>query len=304
MTLAQTRCLYGVAGWAYEDWQGIVYPQPRPRAFDPIAYLARFFDVLEIDSSFYRIPDPKSTERWARVAAPFREFEFTMKLYQGFTHSVQSVPWNEAEAGAFEEAAERLREAGKLGCVLMQFPWSFRAEMESRDRLLRLLDRFGMFPLAVEVRHASWLADEWLFDTLRERAAAFCNIDQPRLRQCIELTDRATAEHAYLRVHGRNAKNWFRESASGAERYDYLYSLEEIRQLAEAVEALKRKAKRVRVITNNHWRGQAAASALQLKAAVEGGPVEAPATLIKHLGDLGPGVVAEKSEGGEQLEMF
>jgi len=296
------RRLYGLAGWSYEDWAGIVYPQPAPRGFQPIAYLARYYDALEINSSFYRIPSPRTTERWARLTAPFRGFEFTMKLWQGFSH--QREEWDEPSAQAFESAAAPLAEAGKLGCVLIQFPWSFRANMASQAWLERLLDRFGAFPLAVEVRHVSWFEDDLILSMLRERGAAFCNIDQPPLRECVGLSDHATAAHAYLRLHGRNRANWFRQTAAGAERYDYLYSADEIEELAEAVKSLKRKARRIYVITNNHWRGQAAANALQIRALAEGEAVKAPAALLRHFGDLGPGVTAEDPEPGAQLEMF
>ena len=162
------RCLYGLAGWSYDDWEGIVYPKPLPRGFEPIVYLARYYDVLEINSSFYRIPSPKTAARWARVAERLRGFEFTLKLWQGFTHQYEA--WDESAAAAFESAAAALAGAGKLGCVLIQFPWSFRADMESEARLERLLDRFSGFPLAVEVRHTSWFEDDLILSCFKHEA--------------------------------------------------------------------------------------------------------------------------------------
>ncbi|OPZ16478.1 MAG: hypothetical protein BWZ10_01429 [candidate division BRC1 bacterium ADurb.BinA364] len=296
------KALYGLAGWAYDDWVGIVYPQPLPRGFDSIAYLARYFDALEINSSFYRIPSRRTAEAWARAAAPLRGFEFAVKLWQGLTHARDA--FDEAGAQAFETALAPLCDAGKLGAILIQFPWSFRATADSKAWLERLLERFARYPLAVEVRHASWLAGDWLLEQLRARGAAFCNIDQPALRDCIGLTDLATAGHAYLRVHGRNSRNWFRQTAAGHERYDYFYSAEEIADLAAAVRSLKKKARRLYVIANNHWRGQAPANALQLKAAAEGARTEAPECLIRHFGGLGPAIRPSRDAGGEQMELF
>jgi uncharacterized protein YecE (DUF72 family) len=294
--------LYGLAGWNYKDWAGIVYPSPPPRGFEPIRYLARFFQVLEINSSFYRIPSVKSTASWAGIAEPIDGFEFTMKLWQGFTH--RRTELDEQGAQAFEAAADPLFRAGKLGSILLQFPWSFRRNPQSEEWLKRLLGRFSRFPLTVEIRHSTWFEDDAIFRLLAGHGAAFCNIDQPALRDCIGLTDRATADHAYIRFHGRNRASWFKETASGAERYDYLYSGDEIGELAKAVKTLKQSAKRVYVITNNHWRGQAAANALQIQSEAEGKQVEAPASLLNEFPNLGPLVINEAPRGGDQLEMF
>lgn len=302
MTTASVR--YGVAGWAYDDWNGIVYPQPRPRGFKPLAFLMNYFDALEINSSFYAIPAPHVALRWAQTASANSGFEFTMKLWQGFTH--QREKWDEPSARAFDAAAAPLFDHGVLGAVLVQFPWSFKPQPQSISVLERILDRFAHYPLAVEVRHSAWL-DGWdgtsILDILQPRGVAFCNIDQPRLNQCLGMTRFITAPHAYLRAHGRNAANWFQEQADRNSRYDYLYAPGEIEELAAAVRALKEKARKVHVITNNHLRGQAVANALQIEAAVEGKAVSAPAQLLKAFGGLGPYVLPEQSESG-QMEMF
>lgn len=294
---------YGVAGWAYEDWNGIVYPQPRPKKFQPLAYLMRFFDTIEINSSFYAIPAPNITARWAETASKKPGFEFTMKLWQGFTHKRED--FNEFNARSFAAAAKPLLDAGALGCVLAQFPWSFKPDEASVDFLQRLLDRFDKFPLAVEIRHRAWV-DGWeggrIADLLEPRKVAFCNIDQPQLHECIGLTSLVTAPHTYLRVHGRNYKNWFQQDADRNARYDYFYHPGEVVELADAVRDLKARSKKVYAITNNHWRGQAAANALQIKAAVEEAVAFAPPQLLRHYKDLGPNVQPEETSG--QMEMF
>lgn len=299
----QGRALYGVAGWAYEDWNGIVYPKPRPKGFSPLEYLIKYFDVLEINSSFYAIPAPHIVERWANAAIKKFGFEFTMKLWQGFTHERQKM--DEGNVQSFIAAAKPLQQAGVLGSILIQFPWSFKPEKSNIDYLNALLDRFSQFPLTVEIRHDAWVAESDahdITDILKPRGVAFCNIDQPRLHDCIGLTQLITAPHAYLRVHGRNYEHWFQQDADRNARYDYLYSLPEVVELADTVKDLKSQATKVYVITNNHWRGQAAANALQIKAEVEQAIIEAPAELCKNY-NLGPNVIPS-IEDTKQMELF
>jgi len=143
----------GPAGWSYADWAGIVYPARRPRGFHEAAYLADFFDTIEINTSFYHPLHAEHCRQWiARVSANPR-FLFTAKLWQKFTH--------EQGAGDEDERAVRsgfdvLRDAGKLGAVLLQFPFSFHRSEENTAYLKKLLKRFADYPLVVEVRHATW----------------------------------------------------------------------------------------------------------------------------------------------------
>jgi len=295
-----------VAGWAYPDWEGVVYPKPHPRNFHPLAYLLRYFNSIEVNSSFYAIPAPKITQRWAELARASGDVQFTMKLWQGFTHTAE---WQDSDARAFQLAAEPLHEAGLLGCILLQFPWSFRPGQQSKDMLQRLLDTFEQFPLAVEIRHSDWLQPDsqggMIQTILAPRQVSFCNIDQPALNHCVQRTELVTAPHAYFRAHGRNFKCWFQESDDRHARYDYLYNPQEIAQMAESVRALKQKADKVFIITNNHCRGQAVVNALQLRSLAEEQPVAAPPCLVDHFGALGEGIITQQAiASGEQMEMF
>src|SRR5919108_1697897 len=123
------RIRVGPAGWSYKDWAGQVYPQPQPRGFDPLTYLAQYVDAVEINSTFYRTPDPKTTRRWAARVADHPAFRFTAKLGQGFTHE---GPARAEEEAAFRQAMAPLQEAGKLGAVLRQFPYRFHHTPENR----------------------------------------------------------------------------------------------------------------------------------------------------------------------------
>jgi uncharacterized protein YecE (DUF72 family) len=254
------RVFIGPAGWSYKDWEGIVYPLEVVRRRGQLAFLADTFNLLEINNSFYRIPSPRSAARWAETVSARPDFRFTIKLFQGFTHERGLDP---SQLAAFREMLAPFREAGVLGCVLIQFPWSFRCDRSEKIHLRRLLDAFADYPLAVEVRHGSWDVPAF-YGYLRDRGVAFCNIDQPLIGDSLGLTARVTAPRAYLRLHGRNRAAWFAPDSGVAERYNYLYSEAEVEALAGTAEALAAEAGEVYVVTNNHYRGKAVLNALQL----------------------------------------
>jgi uncharacterized protein YecE (DUF72 family) len=164
---------------------------------------------------------------------------------------------------AFREVLTPLGEAGRLGMLLVQFPWSFRPGRDEKIFLRRVLDAFTDFPLAVEVRHGSWNQDAF-FEYLHRRAVAVCNIDQPLIGDSLGLAARVTAPAAYLRLHGRNRADWFRSDAGVNQRYDYLYAEPEIDELAAIATAMGREADSVYIVTNNHYRGKAVVNAIQL----------------------------------------
>lgn len=266
----------GVAGWSYPDWNGIIYPRA-PR-FDGLVYLASFFDTLEVNSSFYRIPSRRTAESWARRVEPNPRFRFTLKLYRGFTHHRRA---GSEEEKSFHEALNPFVERGVLGALLLQFPWSFKNEDESRAWLSGVLDRFQAYPLVVEVRHSSWNHPEF-YASLAERGVGFCNIDQPLFGRSIAPSGRTTSPVGYVRLHGRNYQDWFRESAGRDARYDYLYTEEELDPWMEKVSEIGAVASETYVITNNHFRGQAVVNALQIRSRVDGRRVNAPPGLLER----------------------
>lgn len=276
MAVTLTVIYVGPAGWSYKDWYGKVYPSPRPKGFDEVAYLARYFDTVEVNSSFYAPLRPAQTARWIDRTAHNPHFLFTAKLLGKFTHA-REARWSRAEAAEVRDPLKPLRQAGKLGALLAQFPWSFRRTGENRAWLARLTDEFTDLPLVVEIRHASWNTPEF-FDSLRERGVGFVNIDQPP-GTGIGATGRATSRVGYIRLHGRNLASWFREDADVAKRYDYLYSAEELEPWVEKALRLERDSGQVFVITNNHSEGKAVANAAMLQARIAGNPVPVPQSL-------------------------
>jgi uncharacterized protein YecE (DUF72 family) len=286
------RIRIGPAGWSYPDWEGQVYPKPKPRGFDPLAYLAQYFDTIEINSTFYRIPAPKMTETWVTRVSTNPHFRFTAKLWQGFTHEGTASAQDEA---AFKQAMVPLREAGKLGAVLLQFPYRFHHTPENRASLRRLVDAFRGYPLVLEIRHRSWDRPE-VYEFLQELGVGFCNIDQPQVSYSIGLTRVATSPIGYLRLHGRNAAMWFQEGAGAATRYDYRYTKGELEEIVNAVKVISHRARETYLITNNHFRGQAVLNALEIRYHLRRAPVSVPPPLLAAYPELRP--IAAPEMGG------
>ena len=218
----------GPAGWDYQDWQGVVYP-PAVRGGDRLTFLTQFFATIEINVTFYRPITATLARRWAEAVAGRADFLFTAKLFRGFTHERTTGPWQ--EEAAVKSGLGALLEAGRLGALLAQFPYSFHNTEENRRYLLTVRERFPEYPLAVEVRHRSWQQPA-VRQFLADHNLAFCNIDQPQISYCLGETDWVSGPFAYLRLHGRNRQNWFAKMDDAGARYDYLYSAQEMDDLA------------------------------------------------------------------------
>ena len=277
---------FGPAGWSYKDWAGIVYPAPKPSGFDPLQYLAGFFDTIEINSTFYHPARASSAKKWLDRIADNPEFRFTAKLWKRFTHEREEA-WSPDDVGQVRAAFDPLLEADRLGAVLLQFPWSFRRTDENREWLDDVTHAFREFPLVLEVRHESWNIPEF-YRELGERGIGFVNIDQPLFDNSIEPSARATASVGYIRVHGRNYGDWFRKGAAPEARYDYLYRAEELQPWAERAQevAAESRTEDVYVVTNNHFQGKGITNALMLQSMVEGRKVPAPPGLFGEYGEV------------------
>jgi len=242
-----------------------------------LAYLTRYFDTIEINSTFYRPAAPASARSWARRVVQNQNFRFTAKLWHRFTHE-RDTAWSPNEVTAVREGLDPLAESGRLGCVLIQFPWSFKRTADSREWLDDVIGAFSAYPLVVEVRHGSWNVPEF-YAALAERQVGVVNIDQPVFRNSIKPDAQVTAETGYVRLHGRNYEHWFAEDAAPHERYDYLYSAEELTPWLDRIHEVAQRARDTYVITNNHYRGQEAVNAAMLRKLYFGGDVEVPPEL-------------------------
>jgi uncharacterized protein YecE (DUF72 family) len=285
----------GTAGWSYKDWEGIFYPPGlQRRKIHPLEYLARFFDVVEINTSFYGHIKPELARIWCKKASAVNpDFVFTAKLHKAFTHSPLAVmeptsaatikPTDEDEAQA-REGLDVLAAEGKLGALLIQFPVSFKNTSLNREYLETLLRQFIEYPRVVEVRHSTWNNPETVAYFL-ERNVSFCNIDQPQIGRSLEPTMHVTASVGYVRLHGRNYDQWF-EAEKCADRYNYLYKSAELAGWKERIQSIADQAKITFVVANNHFRAKAGVNALQLKHMLSGRRVLAPEPLLAHYPDL------------------
>jgi uncharacterized protein YecE (DUF72 family) len=285
----------GPAGWSYKDWEGVVYPHTPGAKFDPVEYLARFFNTIEINSSFYRPFTASTANSWARRVAGAADFMFTAKLHRVFTHERGKA--TAEDEGAVREGMDALLNAGKLGAVLLQFPWSFKNTDEERVYLSKLLNRFKDYPLVLEIRHLSWNNPQ-IYEWLEELAVGICNVDQPLFRKSIKPAALSTSQVGYVRLHGRNYQDWFREKAPRDDRYNYLYSLDELEPWITRIKEIAAKTKESYVITNNHFRGQAVVNALELKSTLTEQRVMAPAPLFQKY----PGLIDSAEPESEVSE--
>ncbi|HUE83292.1 MAG TPA: DUF72 domain-containing protein [Pyrinomonadaceae bacterium] len=298
---APRKIRIGPAGWSYKDWNGIVYPETPGKKFDPLAYLANYFDTIEINSSFYRPPTANTTRSWARRVESNPEFVFTAKLHRVFTHERGKATGEDERL--FREGIQPLANAGKLGTLLIQFPWSFKNNDDERLYLFKLIDKFKDYPLVLEVRHSSWNTPP-IHERLVEAGVGICNIDQPLFSKSIHPAAISTSPVGYIRLHGRNYQNWFREKAPRDERYNYLYSLDELEPWIARIKDVAEETKETYVITNNHFRGKAVVNGLELKSILEGQPVAAPALLLTEYPRLSELVELYETRDSKERKLF
>jgi len=286
----------GPAGWAYKDWEGIVYPKKPGAKFDPLAYLSGFFNTVEVNSSFYHPFTSATANSWLNRVSAARDFMFTAKLYRVFTHERGKA--TKEDEKAVREGLDALAKTNKLGGLLLQFPWSFKNTDDDRLYLSRLLSQFKDYPLVLEIRHSSWNTAQ-IYEWLEELNVGICNVDQPLFSHSIKPGELTTSSLGYVRLHGRNYQDWFREKAPRDDRYNYLYTVEELDPWISRIKEIARKTKETYVITNNHFRGQAVVNALEIKATVEEAKVPAPAPLFEQYPQLEESAIPSVNETTE-----
>ena len=280
----QRQIRVGPAGWSYADWSGYVYPARRTKGFHEAAYLSEFFDTIEINTSFYQPLRPDHAALWVERVSANPAFLFTAKLWQKFTHDPSATMEDER---AVRAGFDVLRQTEKLGAVLLQFPFSFHCTKETLGYLTAVLKRFADYPLVVELRHASWQTEETLA-LLRELHAGFCNIDQPIIGRSLEPSAASTSPIGYVRLHGRRYDTWFGDNPAtpAHERYNYLYSEEELEPWASRIRTVNQHTRNTFVVTNNHYQGKAVVNALQIISILKGSKVKVPEPLRQHYPEL------------------
>jgi len=304
----------GTSGWNYPGgkgtWNGVFYPpsRSRPRTFDELSYYAEHFDTVEVNSTFYGQPRAEVTQAWAARTPP--GFEFSIKLYQKFTHprmfkeriggdlpeeakresslldALAEVTGSDIDA--FRRGIDPLASSGRMGALLAQFPASFKDTPASRDYLERLLRAFTDYPVAVELRHNTW--SDRIGDTLallNTFNAAWVQIDEPKFRFSIRQNYLPNVRgFYYMRLHGRNAAQWWRHDKS-EDRYNYLYSADELTEFTGTADAARTLVKKLYLYTNNHFSAKSVANAVMIKQQL-GEPIdgEYPPAFLDRYPDL------------------
>jgi len=247
----------GTSGFSYNDWVGPFYPSGMPKR-EWLFHYAYEFDACEINATYYALPKPAILESMARKTG--RGFLFTVKANQQMTHERVN---NEEVFRVFREMLTPLIEWGKLGCVLAQFPNSFRFNTRNRDYVETFRERMGDLPIVIEFRNLGWLRED-VFGWLRQCELGFCCVDEPPLPNLLPPIAEATSKIAYVRLHGRNKEKWWQHEHA-YERYDYSYSPVELEEWLPKIRYLDQTADRTFVFANNHWRAQAVSTIRQLK---------------------------------------
>ena len=268
----------GTSGYSYpglppKGWYGAFYPEKKTKGFDELKYYSQIFNTCEINNTFYRPPSPAVAKGWTDKTP--EDFSFAVKLWQKFTHPTkisraksdeQWEPATQSDVDEFRAGILPLAEAGKLGALLLQYPAGFHYSQENMEKIESTLRWFYDYPKVVELRHKSWSEkNPEIKALLIESRASGVLIDEPKFATSIRQPAEAVGEIFYFRAHGRNANAWWNPKESW-ERYDYLYSREQIKRHAERIRtaASTPGVKKAFAFYNNHSRANAPANAIML----------------------------------------
>jgi len=260
--LRQKGVFLGTSGYSYEDWIGPFYPwgTKKPQMLE---YYQHFFPATELNYTYYSMPRP-STLFQIRNRAP--HMQFSVKAHRSMTHERKTLRQNWQD---FADAMMVLADADQLGCLLFQFPYSFKCTNDNFDYLDEIAEYFHTFPIVLELRHASW-HHETIYDYARKRGITLCSVDAPRLPGLTSNVVHPGKDLAYYRLHGRNAPNWF--DGDNTTRYDYRYSNEEIQEIVRNIIALIEASSNVFLFANNHPRAQAVETVCKIASVLEANP--------------------------------
>lgn len=248
----------GTCGFSYEEWKGAFYPSDLP-SHEMLRYYSLVFSFVELDTSWYRIPNPSQLERMASMTPS--DFRISLKVHRSLTHEIDEH-W-QSNAAMFRTAVSALDASGRLGCVLVQLPYRFAYTPDNRRYLANLLKTLSEFPLVVEFRNATWYKES-VFATLRDMKIGLVTVDRPDLPGLPPESMVITSEICYYRLHGRNADLWW--SGDAASRYQYCYSEQELRDRVRLVRAMSNQAQTTFVAFNNHALGNAPKNAALLQS--------------------------------------
>lgn len=248
------KILVGTSGFSYEDWKGRFYPRDMKKG-EMLSFYSEHFPTVEINSTYYVIPSPRTFISMSEKTP--EGFEFVVKANKEITHVEQTdMEIYERFTGSIQPIIQN----GRLGCILAQYPWAFKKNSDNICRLKQLRDGFGDLPVTVEFRNVSWVNDG-TFQLLRENNLGYCCVDEPHLKGMMPGITLSTTDIGYVRFHGRNAEKWWARKQAW-ERYNYLYSHEELAEWIPKVRKLSSETKKTYIFFNNHYESKAAQNAV------------------------------------------
>jgi uncharacterized protein YecE (DUF72 family) len=251
----------GTSGFSYRDWVGPFYPHGM-KARDMFEYYQQHFDTVELDYTYYAMPTAKGLGSLGNRTT--EGFSFSVRTHKAMTHDQNAAKQEIISASlAFAASLSPLVEMGKLGSVLLQYPWSYRMNAGNISKMLFTAECFSGLRLTVEFRNDSW-ANEHTLSVLKSYGLGFCCVDEPRLPGLFPPILANTADFGYLRFHGRNAKNWW-NSKPGLDRYDYDYPDDELDEWIPGIHKIALMVKDTYIYMNNCHMGKAAKNARRLK---------------------------------------
>ena len=268
------KVFIGTAGWSYKDWIGSFYVKSQSKNYDHLQHYAYYFNAVEVNSTYYGYPKKETVHNWVNKVSHMENFIFEIKLHQDFTHLRN---FNGSNVRDVRESLDILKDSGRLGSLLIQFPYSFHMDQHNTTYISKLAELFTGYKKVVEVRHNSW-DNEKAAKLFNEQGLTFCSIDQPQVSKSLKFDVTVSDKRVYLRLHGRNKDEWFKninnykEKQTSEEknaRYDYKYSLGELNEIKLMIEEKYDEIEEIHIIFNNHPKGKAVINALELNALLD-----------------------------------
>jgi len=246
----------GTSGYSYEDWKGFFYPAGVDSK-EYLCYYSSFFNTVELNFTYYCFPNVPAFSSMCEKVKDLEDFIFSVKANKIFTHQRE---YSDNDAKNFTDSLKPLKEFGRLGSILFQFPYSFKYNNENIKYLAGIGQNFAGYEISIEFRNQYWLNDNVL-KVMKDFNIGFCNVDEPALKGLLPQTDICTTDNGYIRFHGRNRRYWW-EHENAYQRYDYMYDQGELEEWIPKVKNITEKSKKTYIYFNNHYKGKAAKSAM------------------------------------------
>ena len=277
-----SNCLVGTSGWHYKDWELMFYPKRIIRKFDKLRYYSQFFNCIEIDSIFYNLYTPKLAKSWMEKVIDNKNFMFSLKLDNAFTHQDN---FSNAELKSLLAFIDELSSNGKLESILLQFSSDFLNTKKNRDKIIKFSKIFKDNRIVAELPDISWHSP-LTYNFLEESKLHLCIIDQPHILNNVGASNFVLGRYVYFRLYGRNEWAWLQSDRE--EKFDYLYSNLEVSEIFRKMVELRKRADKVILILNNYPMGKAIVNAFSFLSLIENRPVLIPGETVSYYSHLKP----------------